>query len=527
MKNFPKVKLAISAVSLMMSMASVSAADLKIGVKSEPSSLDPQFHVLATNMQVAFAIFEPLVMMNEKLSAKPGLAESWRTVSDTVWEFSLRKDAKFSDGSALTADDVVFTFERVSKVPNSPTAFTLFTRQIVKVEAVDAHTVRIATKQSYPLLITDIANIPIMSKAAASGPAPEGKTTVELNRGEGLVGTGPFKFISWQKGADLVLERNPFYWGKAPEWDKVTYRPMTNAAARAAALLSGDIDVMEDPPTTDLEQFKSNPKLSVSQAPASRIVYIALDQHGEPSPGIKGTGDQNPLKDKRVREALSLSIDRSAIVDRVMGGVAVAAGDLVTPTMFGAVPARANAPAADAAKAKKLLAEAGYPNGFEITLGTPNGRYVNDVRVAQTIAAMWTRVGVKTEVAAAASPVFFKNRDTFQYSAYLAAWGNSTGEVATTLLAQVATRDPATGSGTGNGGRYSNKAVDQLLAQASQALDDKARSELLQKADDIVLADFGILPIHFEVPVWALRTGMTYAARADQYTLPQGVTSTK
>jgi len=525
--NFVKTRLAASAAFLLMGALSLSAADLKVGVKSEPSSLDPQFHVLVPNMQVTFAMFDPLVMMDPKLVPQPALAASWKATSDTVWEFSLRKDAKFSDGSPLTADDVVFTFDRIPKVPNSPTAFTLFTRQIAKVEAADAHTVRITTKQPYPLLVTDIANLPILSKAAASGPAPEGKTTVEFNRGEGLVGTGPFKFVSWQKGADLVLERNPNYWGKPAAWDKVIYRPMTNPAARAAALLSGDIDMMEDPPTTDLEQFKTNPKLSVAEAPGTRIVYIALDQKGEPSPGIPGQGNKNPLMDKRVREALSLAIDRKAIAERVMGGVAVATGDLLPEPMFGAVKARQAAPAVDTAKAKALLAEAGYPNGFQITLGTPNGRYVNDARVAQTIAAMWTRAGVKAEVAAAAPPVFFKSRDNFEYSAYLAAWGNSTGEMSTTLRSLVGTREPSKGSGTSNGGRYSNPELDALLDKASATMDDKARKELLQKADEMVLSDYGIIPVHFEVPVWALRKGLSYAARADQYTLPQDVTSAK
>jgi peptide/nickel transport system substrate-binding protein len=513
------------AASIMGTVPALTA-DLKIGIKTEPSSLDPQFHVLVPNVQISFAIFDPLVMMDEKLVPQPALAESWKTVSDTAWEFKLR-NAKFSDGTELTADDVVFTFDRIAKVPNSPTSFTLFTRQIEKVEAVDSHTVRITTKQPYPLLLTDLTNLPIMSKAAASGSAPEGKTTVELNRGEGLIGTGPFKFKSWQKGAEIVLERNENYWGNAPAWDQVIYRPMTNPAARAAALLSGDIDMMEDPPTADLPQMKANPKLTVSEAPGTRIVYIALDQAGEPSPGIAGASDKNPLKDKRVREALSLSIDRQAIVDRIMSGVAVPAGDLLPYPMFGSVENRSKVPATDVDKAKALLAEAGYPEGFQITLGTPNGRYVNDSRVAQTIAAMWTRAGVKTEVAAAAPPVFFKNRDSFQYSAYLAAWGNSTGEMSTTLRSLVATRDPSKGAGTSNGGRYSNPELDKLIEDASSTMDDKARDELLQRADDMVLSDYGILPIHFEVPVWALRAGLSYPARADQFTLAQGVVAAK
>lgn len=523
--RFSKVGLITTVAAAVLGTMPLYAADLTIGVKSEPSSLDPQFHVLATNMQAAFTMFEPLVMMDAKAALQPALAESWENASPTEWLFHLREGVTFSDGTPLTADDVVFTFDRVAKVPNSPTAFTLFTRQIEKVEAVDALTVRITTLKPYPLLLTDIASIPIMSKTAASGPAPEGKTTTELNRGEGLIGTGPFTFVSWQKGADFVVARNPTYWGTAPEWDRVIFRPMTNPAARAAALLAGDIDLMEDPPTANLEDFKKNPEFTVAEAPAGRVIYIALDQQDHKSPGIGGTDDVNPLTDARVRQALSLAIDREGIVSRVMGGVAQAAGDLVPPTFFGASPDHATAPAVDAEKAKALLAEAGYPNGFTITFGTPNGRYVNDARIAQTIAAMWSGIGVVTAVDAAAPPVFFKNRDELQYSAYLGSWGNSSGESLTTLNAQVATFDREQGRGTANGGRYSNPEVDALLTQAASTMDDAERKVLLQQADNLVLNDYGIIPLHFEVPAWAMRKGLTIEGRADQYTLPQSVVS--
>ncbi|MET3926657.1 ABC transporter substrate-binding protein [Devosia sp. 2618] len=523
--RFLQAKLMTTVAAVILGTMPLSAADLTIGVKSEPSSLDPQFHVLATNMQVAFTMFEPLVMMDAEVVPQPALADSWENVSPTEWLFHLRDGVTFSDGSPLTAEDVVFTFERVAKVPNSPTSFTLFTRQIEKVEAVDDQTVRITTLRPHPLLLTDITSIPIMSKAAASGPAPEGKTTTELNRGEGLIGTGPFTFVSWQKGADLVVARNPNYWGNAPEWDQVIFRPMTNPAARAAALLAGDIDLMEDPPTANLDDFKNNPAFTVEQAPAGRVIYIALDQQDRQSPGIGGAEGANPLTDKRVREALSLAIDREGIVSRVMGGVAVAAGDMIPSTFFGSSPDHATAPKVDVEKARALLAEAGYPDGFTITLGTPNGRYVNDARIAQTVAAMWSRIGVTTEVNAAAPPVFFKNRDELQYSAYLGSWGNSTGENLTTLNAQASTFNREQGTGTANGGRYSNPEVDALITLANATMDDDQRKALLEQADGMVMNDYGILPLHFEVPVWAMRNGITIDGRADQYTLPQGVVS--
>lgn len=503
------------------------AADLRIGVKSEPSSMDPQFHVLSPNMQVSLAIFESLAMQDAQGAIMPMLAESWSLASPTEWDFTLRPGVTFSDGTPLTAEDVVFTYDRVAKVPNSPTPFTLFTRKIASVAALDQGTVRITTTEPYPLLLVDIVNLPIMSRAAASGPAAEGRTTTELNRGEGLIGTGPFRFVSWQKGADLVLERNETYWGTRPDWDRVIMRPMTNPAARAAALLAGDIDLMEDLPTASLEELRANPAITVVAAPAARVIYVALDQGRDDSPGIAGTEGKNPLKDRRVRQALSLAIDRDGIVSRVMGGAAQAAGSLGTPAMFGVSPAHMTAPKADPDRAKALLAEAGWPQGFSITLGTPSGRYVNDARISQTIAAMWSRIGVRTDVDAAAPPVFFKNRDALAYSAYLGSWGNNTGEIGTTLNAQLATADRSKGQGGANNGRYSNPELDALLAEASATMDDAARAALLQKADALALDEYAILPIHFEIPSWGVRNGLALDARADQFTLPQLVTVAK
>jgi peptide/nickel transport system substrate-binding protein len=506
-----------------LSAGNVQAKDLIIGLKTEPSSMDPQYHALTPNIQISDTMFDGLVNTNSKLEPKPALAESW-TVDGNVWTFKLRPGVKFSDGTPLTADDVVFTYDRVSKVPNSPSPFTLYLSAVAKTEAVDPQTVRITTKSAAPLLLVNLAQLPIMSKKAASGSAPEGKTTTELNAGNGLVGTGPYKFVSWQRGAELVLTRNDNYWGKKPEWDRVIYRPMSNAASRVAALLAGDVDMIEDPPTDDLPRLKENKKLHMEETPSVRVVYVALDQFNDKSPGIEGT-DKNPLKDKRVRQALSLAIDRNAIVQRVMGGVAQPAANLLPYPMFGTTKELTVIPKADPDKAKALLKEAGYPNGFAITLGAPSGRYINDAKVAQAVASMWTRIGVKTSVDALSPPVFFQNRDGYKFSAYLAGWSVTTGEMSNPLNSLLTTPDAKTGHGTTNRGRYSNLEMDKLVDQASATMDDKARSELLQKASGMAMADFALLPLHFELSVWAMKSGLRYEGRVDQTTLAQGVTS--
>jgi peptide/nickel transport system substrate-binding protein len=339
------------------------------------------------------------------------------------------------------------------------------------------------------------------------------------------VGTGPFKFVEWKRGGDLVLARNDSYWGAEPAWAHVVFKPLTKADARVAALVAGDVDLIEDPPFDALAKLRADPKLTLAKAVSSRVIYIGLDQHAEPSPGIPDTKGKNPLMDRRVREALSRAIDRQRIVDSVMDGVAAPAGDLLPYPAFGT--SRDTRPERhDPAGAKRLLAEAGYPNGFAITLGTPNGRYLNDLKIAQAVASMWNHVGVKTGVEATEPPAFFKNRDDYKYSAFLSGWGAESGEMSNPLRALVATPSREKGMGGTNRGRYSNPAMDAKLEEAMRTVDDKKREALLQEAARLVRADFGILPLQFEMSVWAMRKDLSYVARADQATLAQFVRPT-
>ena len=226
---------------------------------------------------------------------------------------------------------------------------------------------------------------------------------------------------------------------------------------------------MEDPPTDDLERLKKDPKLTVETKASNRVIYVALDQHGEQTPGIQGTNGKNPLLDKRVREALSLAIDRQALVARIMGGVATPAAQLLPYPMFGASKNLVTPPRPIRSGPRRCSKEAGYPNGFTLVLGTPNGRYINDSKVAQTMAAMWTRIGVKTTIDANAPAVFFKNRDSYAYSAYLAGWGTSTGEMSNTLRRCWSRPTRRRASGTTNRSRYSQPGDGQAGARVGHA----------------------------------------------------------
>jgi peptide/nickel transport system substrate-binding protein len=320
----------------------------------------------------------------------------------------------------------------------------------------------------------------------------------------------------------LVLARNDTYWGPKPAWTEVTFKPLMDPAARVAALTAGSVDLIENPPIGELPKLRKDPKIAVAQTPSTRLIYVALDQFAEPSPGIPDTDGKNPLKDKRVRQALSEAINRQAIAEKVMEGAAQPAGDFLPWPAFG-TRKDARADRYDPANARRLLAEAGYPKGFSITLGTPNGRYARDQQIAQAIADSWTHIGVKTGVEASEPSAFFKNRDEFKYSAYLAGWNSTTGEMSNPLRALVATPSREKGTGGNNRGRYSNPAMDAKLDEALRTVDDKKREVLLQEASKLVLGDYGILPIQFEMSLWAMRKGLTYAARADQMTLAQFV----
>ena len=521
-------RLAAGAIAAALMSAGAQAADLTIGVASEPSAMDPHYHNLGPNNAIRVHFFDSLIIQDAQQRLTPGLAVSWAPLDDTTWEFKLRKGVKFHDGSDFTADDVIFTIERIPVVPNSPSPFTIYTKNIASWQTPDPHTIVFKTPKPHPLLPVELSTLGIMSRTASTAARKDGTdanlgvTTEQLNAGDGLVGTGPYKFVEFVKGDRLVMARNGDYWGKKEPWDTVTLKPITNDAARVAALLAGDVDAIEKPPTQDLPRLESDANVTVSSGLSNRVIYLHFDHHQEPTPGIKGTSDKNPFKDKRVRQAVSKSIDREAIVAKIMGGVAVPASQLLPPGMFGH-NAQLKVEAYDPEGAKKLLAEAGYPSGFELILGSPNDRYINDAKIAQAIAQMLTRVGIKTTVDAMTKSVFFSRRNKYEFSLYMAGWGSGTGEMSSPLRALVASRIKEKGFGGTNRGRYSNSDLDGLVETALATVDDDKREAILRDASALAMADYAILPLHYEVTSWAVRKGLTYEPRADQYTLAKSI----
>ncbi|MFN3746456.1 MAG: ABC transporter substrate-binding protein [Hyphomicrobiaceae bacterium] len=503
---------------------SASAKELRMALSAEPSSMDPHFHNLSPNNALTSHVFERLVHFDEKQSLIPGLATSWKTVDDNTWEFKLRTGVKWHDGTPFTADDVIFTMERAPNVENSPGSFALYVRGKTFTK-VDDHTIRISTKAPYPLMPNDMATIAIISKKVASG-----AKTDDFNSGKAAVGTGPFKFSEFVKGDRYVVVRNDDYWGEKPKWSKVTIRPIKTGPARVAALLAGDVDVIEEVPTTDIARLQGDAKVSLAQGLSNRVIYFHMDHWRDETPFITandGSKIKNPLKDLRVRKALSKAINRPAIVDRLMEKAAVPASQFLADGFFG-VSKKLKPEAFDPDGAKKLLAEAGFPNGFKMTLHGPNGRYINDARMAEAVAQMFTRIGVETKVETMPPAVFFNRASAGaggqpEFSFILVGWGSGTGEVSSPLKSLVSTFDKAKGMGTANRGRYSNPELDKVVEQALATVDDAKRAELLAKASEMAIEDVAVIVSHYQLNTWATRKGLRYTPRTDEYTIATGV----
>ncbi len=506
----------LAAAALVLAGLPALAANLTIGLGTDVTAMDPHYHNLTPNNNIAMHVFGFLVERNEKSQPVPALATEWKTLDATTWEFKLRRGVKFHDGSDFTAADVVASIERVPKVPNSPSPFTAYTKQITKIDVVDPYTIRFKTALPYPLMPSDMTQIAIISRQFANA------TTEDFNSGKAAVGTGPYKLVRYAKGDRIELARNDAWWGGKTPWEKVTMRLLTQDASRVAALLAGDVQAIENVPTADAARLKQDKRLGLYRTVSDRLMYLHLDSNREVTPFATDKAgkplDRNPFKDARVRKALSMAINRPAIVERVMEGEAVPAGQLVPDFLFGATKSL-KVEKFDPEGAKKLLAQAGYPDGFGITLHATNNRYVNDAKIAQAIAQMLTRVGVDVKVVAMPSATFFPQATDLKFSLLQAGWSTGTGEASSSLKALLMTFNREKGFGTANRGRYSNGKVDALTEDALQTVDDVKREAYLQRATELAINDTGLIPLHFQVAQWAARDGITYQARVDETTL--------
>lgn len=500
----------------------VPAQNLTIGAGAVISSLDPHYYNVGPNNAMAATLFSRFLETDTRARVQPGLLASWKVLTPESWEFKLRPGVKFHNGEAFTAEDVAFTIARLPLVVNSPGSFTTYTRAISGVEVVDPLTVRINTQMPYPSLLVDLARIAVINRRTH-----ENATTDEFNAGTKAIGTGPYRLVQHRSGDRVLLERNEEYWGDKPAWERVDYRMITSDPARTAALLSGDVDIIDQVATSDLRRLRGDQRIVLSEIESLRNAFLVFDHSrtGD-SPFITDNDGKpfghNPLKDVRVRRALSLAIDRDAIVSRVMEGNASTSAQFVGKGVFGHAPDLLP-PRQDTEEARRLLAAAGYPEGFRITLHGSNDRYPNDARTIQAVGQMWTRIGVRTAVEAMPFTSYIGRAGRQEFSAFYASWGSSTGETSAALRSTLATFDRSKGLGAVNRGRYSNPEFDARLLDAMAEMDDEKRERKLQEATHIAMADEAILPLMMFNNVWAMRRGLEHAARADELTRPQDV----
>ena len=418
-----KLRTTLALAAAAIPLAAVQAQTLKIGLSAEPTSADPHYHKMTQNDAFSAHVYSSLVGRSADMKLVPALATSWKNLDDLTWEFKLRDDVKFSNGKPFTSEDVLFTICRtLNNETNVSQSYMDTTKLITDVQTPDAHTVIIKTGAPFPLMPAEMArSLPIIWNGIVEhgkltfdpkkgcGVTGAWPTVADFNNGKDAIGTGPYTLKSYVKGTGIELVRNENYWGPKPYWKEVKFVPVPAAGPRLTGLLSGDFDMIENPAARDLQRLKDNPKFGFVATPSTRLIFFQPDVGRAQSPFVKAADGKNPLQDLRVRKAISMAIDRKTITARIMDGMATPAYQFMPDGMFGAPP-KAEEIKYDPEGAKKLLAEAGYPNGFELTISSTNDRYVNDGQVAQAVAQYLSRIGIKTTVDAMTASIYFPAR---------------------------------------------------------------------------------------------------------------------
>ena len=513
-----KHRLTLAPIALLVALQGPAlAADLVIGTATEPSAMDPLFSRTGPNQNIAQQIFDRLVEPDAKLGMHPGLAESWTVVNPTTWRIKLRADAKFHDGKPVTADDVVFSLERARNVPNSPAPFSNNVSGVTGLTAVDATTLEVKTEAPTPDLMERVGFVYILQRAAA-----QGKSLQDYNKGDGTVGSGPYKFKEWVPGDRVVLTRNDAYWGRKPDFETVTIKFISNDAARVAALRSGSVDLIDGVPPADLPTLEKTAGIKVHTTASARLIYLALDGTRDESPFVTDKEGKplvpNPLKDVRVRTAIAKMINTPAIVERVLNGAGVPGAQLVPEGVQGNDPS-IKPIAFDLNGAKALLAEAGHKDGFGITIHSSNDRFAGDKDIAQAIGQMLTRGGLKVNgVVTQPYNVYAGNATKQSFSAFIFSLGNTTPTSGPGLRNLFMTNDPKAGTGGFNRTRYANPAFDKALTDALSKFDEKERLAGIQAATRLVFADMPIVPLYWQTVSWASKASIAYEANMSEDT---------
>jgi peptide/nickel transport system substrate-binding protein len=506
-------------VAFGVAQAPAQAQTLRWASQGDAQTMDPHSqNELLTNAMNG-QVYETLVNRDKQLGIEPVLATEWQQVTPLLWRFKLRPGVKFHDGTPFTADDVVFSILRAREGTSD---IRVYSAAVGEPRKIDNLTVEFVLKDVNPIFLQHLATLQIMSKAwceknKATKPQ-DFKNKEETYTALNANGTGPYVLVSRAPDTKTVYKRNTAWWGKFDgNVQEVVYTPIKSDATRTAALISGEIDFVLDPVPQDVPRLRSTAGVKVIDGPENRVVFIGMDQDRDKLLYGSVPGDKNPFKDVRVRRALYQAIDIETIKTRLMRGQAYPTGG-ITPSPLGAFndPEIEKRLPYDLDAAKKLMADAGYPQGFEVTLDCPNNRYINDEEICQTLAAMWARLNVKIRVNGMPRATYFPKVQKFDTSMYMLGWGGSITDAETTLTPVLRSRGEG-GVGSWNFGGYKDAKLDELAAASSKEGDPKKREQLIKAAlkehNDQVLH----LPLHRQVIPWAARANVDVVHRADNW----------
>jgi peptide/nickel transport system substrate-binding protein len=511
--------LCAAALAAMVMAAPAGAKTFRWANEADVDSLDPYVRQETFLLSFDSNIYEPLVRRDRNMRLEPALATAWSQPALDVWRFTLRQGVAFQDGAPFSADDVLFSYARANGAGSRISSAVASIREARKI---DDHTVEFVTNGPDPLLPEEIAIWDMMSKAwcekhDATRAADIGKGE-ENYAGSHANGTGPFMLRSRQPGVQTVLVRNPAWWDRPQhDLDQVVFRPIADPAARTAALIAGDIDMIYGVPAQEIDAIAKAPHLRLIQGPELRTIYLGFAMGRGELEMNSGKG-KNPFHDIRVRKAFYQAIDEAAIKDKVMRGFAMPTALMVGPGVNGFDAALNRRLPYDPAAAKVLLAEAGYPRGFEIGMDCPNDRYVNDEGICDAVVAMLGRIGVKVDALIQPRAKFFaKVLGDYQTDFFLLGWAPTATADAQDMLVNVLATRSGKGRGDFNAGNYSNPALDILIDRIQTEGDKDRRLALLHQALTLVKDDIPTIPLHQQVLVWAARDTVELAQPADDF----------
>jgi peptide/nickel transport system substrate-binding protein len=514
---------AVAAVAFILAIPS-HAATLRWSSQGDYLTADPMAQNELLTNSINGHVYESLVMRGKQLEILPALAVSWKQTSPTVWVFNLRRGVKWHDGSDFTADDVVFSIKRLQ----GPTSnFRVYGNSVGEPRKIDTHTVELTTPVPNPVMLEMLANSLFMMNKAWAEKNNAVKTQDFTNEKEAYtarnaMGTGPYTLVSRDPDVKSVFKKNPNWWGLGDKkyWDgnvdEIVYTPIKQEGTREAALLSGDIDFVLDPPVQDVEKLKKDPKVKVYEGRENRIIFLQMDQARDELlySSVKG---KNPFKDKRVRQAFYQAIDVNAIKAAVMRGLSVpTAINLPNPEKAGIPKEMDKRYPYDVNAAKKLLADAGYPNGFELGMDCPNNRYINDEKICVAVAGMLSKIGVNVKVNAIPRSQYFPKAQRMEISFCMLGWGGATTDAIFTLQPVLHSRNDK-GDGDYNWGNYKDAEFDALIDAAKGEVDMKKRQGIIIQAMKHFHDNVYMIPLHLQVIPWASRANVNVIHRADNW----------